>query len=106
LFSLPLHTDELGRLPIYDPFHYEFTFHYQQDSLNHDAASGLQPELSNADLLTGNIRKIKQSWRCADLPYSDSVFYTQEDLLGFRNGEEMQVFSNDLSGNGCVRHSG
>ncbi|KAJ7847548.1 fungal-specific transcription factor domain-containing protein [Mycena leptocephala] len=82
LFSLPLHTDELGRLPIYDPFHYEFTFHYQQDSLNYDAASGLQPELSNADLLT------------------DSVFYTQEDLFGFRNGEEMQVFSNDLSGNG------
>ncbi|KAJ6541641.1 fungal-specific transcription factor domain-containing protein, partial [Mycena capillaripes] len=26
LFSLPLHTEELGRLPIYDSFDYEFTF--------------------------------------------------------------------------------
>ncbi|KAJ7827197.1 hypothetical protein B0H13DRAFT_2120011 [Mycena leptocephala] len=34
LFSLPLHTEELGRLPVYDSFDYEFTFnskdiHYQ-----------------------------------------------------------------------------
>ncbi|KAJ7469581.1 fungal-specific transcription factor domain-containing protein [Mycena latifolia] len=26
LFSLPLHTEELGRLPIYDSFDYQFTF--------------------------------------------------------------------------------
>ncbi|KAJ6541604.1 fungal-specific transcription factor domain-containing protein [Mycena capillaripes] len=26
LFSLPLHTEELGRLPVYDSFDYEFTF--------------------------------------------------------------------------------
>jgi hypothetical protein len=58
LFSLPLHTDELGRLPIYDPFHYEFTFHYQLDSLHHDAPSGLvQPELFNIDRAIGNIHK-------------------------------------------------
>ncbi|KAJ7862441.1 fungal-specific transcription factor domain-containing protein [Mycena leptocephala] len=37
LFSLPLHTEELGRLPVYDSFDYEFTFnskdiHYQPHS--------------------------------------------------------------------------
>ncbi|KAJ6617464.1 fungal-specific transcription factor domain-containing protein [Mycena sp. CBHHK59/15] len=37
LFSLPLHTEELGRLPIYDSFDYDFNFptedaHYQPQS--------------------------------------------------------------------------
>ncbi|KAJ7857541.1 fungal-specific transcription factor domain-containing protein [Mycena leptocephala] len=46
LFALPIRTDELGRLPVYDPFQYEFTFHYQPDFGNGQAASGvLQPEL-------------------------------------------------------------
>ncbi|KAJ7137355.1 fungal-specific transcription factor domain-containing protein [Mycena crocata] len=37
LFSLPLHTEELGRLPVYDSFNYDFGFqlenlHYQPQS--------------------------------------------------------------------------
>ncbi|KAJ7862438.1 fungal-specific transcription factor domain-containing protein [Mycena leptocephala] len=53
LFSLPLHTEELGRLPVYDSFHYEFTFnsndiHYQPQSyLNppYDVSDPIPPQL-------------------------------------------------------------
>ncbi|KAJ7083927.1 fungal-specific transcription factor domain-containing protein [Mycena crocata] len=46
LFSLPLHTDELGRLPIYNSFDYEFpaqsdNLHYQPQSHWHDQ---MEPE--------------------------------------------------------------
>ncbi|KAJ7447184.1 hypothetical protein FB451DRAFT_1375679 [Mycena latifolia] len=45
LFSLPLHTDELGRLPIYDSFDYEFTFQPDSIQFRPDEAFGLvEPE--------------------------------------------------------------
>ncbi|KAJ6541557.1 fungal-specific transcription factor domain-containing protein [Mycena capillaripes] len=74
LYSLPLRSDELGRLPIYDPFHYEFTFHYQPHT-DLSASSEMQPEfLHPVDPGTG------------------SVFETQ-DAFRMRNGEEMQLSS-------------
>lgn len=59
LYSLPLSTDELGRLPIYDPFHYEFTFHYQPDFHTEPSLSSvMQPESFNSlDLDIGDIRR-------------------------------------------------
>ncbi|KAJ6448044.1 hypothetical protein C8R47DRAFT_1219237 [Mycena vitilis] len=35
LYTLPLRAEELGRLPVYDPFQYEFNFHYQPDFQYH-----------------------------------------------------------------------
>jgi hypothetical protein len=59
LFALPIRTDELGRLPVHDPFQYEFTFHYQPDFGIAQAASGmLQPKFSHTvDPMTGNFRR-------------------------------------------------
>ncbi|KAJ7760114.1 fungal-specific transcription factor domain-containing protein [Mycena maculata] len=53
LFSLPLHTEELGRLPIYDSFDYAFTFQsndipYQPQShlnLPYGGAGPIDPQL-------------------------------------------------------------
>ncbi|KAJ7447185.1 fungal-specific transcription factor domain-containing protein [Mycena latifolia] len=42
LFSLPLSTEELGCLPIYDSFDYEFTF--QPDDLQHEPQSHLDSQ--------------------------------------------------------------
>ncbi|KAJ7447164.1 fungal-specific transcription factor domain-containing protein [Mycena latifolia] len=45
LSSLPLHTDELGRLPVYDLFDYEFTFQPDSIQFRPDEAFGLvEPE--------------------------------------------------------------
>jgi hypothetical protein len=69
LFALPIRTDELGRLPVYDPFQYEFTFHYQPDFGNGQAASGvLQPELfRTVDPVIGNFLLLNRFYVCADV---------------------------------------
>ncbi|KAJ7631681.1 fungal-specific transcription factor domain-containing protein [Mycena polygramma] len=74
LFSLPLHTDELGRLPVYDSFHYEFTFaandiHYpytEDPQLLHDPAFG-------------NTRSPGYDSRlCADLRFRFNFLFTSD----------------------------
>ncbi|KAJ7696773.1 hypothetical protein B0H17DRAFT_1197881 [Mycena rosella] len=42
LFALPLHTEELGRLPIYDSFDYNFTF--QSDNNEYQPQSYLDSQ--------------------------------------------------------------
>ncbi|KAF7347198.1 Fungal-trans domain-containing protein [Mycena venus] len=75
LFSLPLLTEELGRLPVYDSFDYEPTF--QPNDLHYSPQSYLEAErdLLEPELLFG-----------AD-PALDSVFTQQDGIIGVENLE-------------------
>ncbi|KAJ6541602.1 fungal-specific transcription factor domain-containing protein [Mycena capillaripes] len=98
LFSLPLHTEELGRLPVYDSFDYEFIFK------SHGANYHDQP---HAQLHLGS-QYDAATYAAGDLlhgvdPARASISPTQH-----ASGEDIQLpqVSFDIpSGYGCVRIS-
>jgi hypothetical protein len=60
LFSLPLFTEDLGRLPVYDPFDYEPTF--QPNEFEPDP-------LYNVDSALGEPSTCLWLWVCTDLAF-------------------------------------
>ncbi|KAJ6601088.1 fungal-specific transcription factor domain-containing protein [Mycena vulgaris] len=83
LFSLPLHTEELGRLPIYDSFDYEFTF--QSNNNQYQPQSHLDSQYGEASL--------EPEFLYGGDPASemDASFDSPSQNGGMPSGEEIQL---------------
>ncbi|KAJ7146627.1 fungal-specific transcription factor domain-containing protein [Mycena epipterygia] len=102
LFALPIHTEELGRLAVYDSFNYEFHFqpndiHYQPQSHRpHQYGGGagpMEPDLAygnGAVYPTSAMGSHHPSDISTDLFDLGSNFHTQQ-LEGMTGGENMQL---------------
>ncbi|KAJ7157352.1 fungal-specific transcription factor domain-containing protein [Mycena filopes] len=91
LFSLPLHTEELGRLPIYDSFDYQFTF--QSDDILYQPHS----HLSSAAAHDAGDALLAPELLLGDDPTTSSVFSPQLHQYGFgTDGDQDPQLSFDI----------
>ncbi|KAJ6541626.1 fungal-specific transcription factor domain-containing protein [Mycena capillaripes] len=95
LFSLPLHTEELGRLPVYDSFDYEFTFksgdiEYPPLDFQYDVSAPIGPQVfPSVDPALGDTSLSPAASEYALIGGSDSIFSSpQVEMAG---GEDIQL---------------